>query len=190
MIVGVVCVALSLLFPVTVFPFLTTGKSLSKDNFLDTLDQSFLAVKIAKFCAFFSVALCYPLNLIPLRRSITALLRGARPYADDLDEKRWRFGVSFVVIVVTCIIAVRYNTLGLVMDLTGAMGCNAINFTLPSFLFLCSFSPALGGVFVGEDNVKRMHVQQRPGPCVLMGAWIMFFGSILFFPLGVWVTLQ
>jgi amino acid permease len=124
--------------PVQIFPYWTFGSSV-KDNFLNNLPSSDGVVKTAFVCAAVSVSISFPLQIIPLRNSVCALIdRGSK--SGIQRPILMRYAVAGIAILASLSIALAVSSLGVVMAATGLIGGNTICFLAPSLLYLRSHS--------------------------------------------------
>ena len=116
--------------PVMIFPYATFGIDV-KDNFINNLEQSDVVTKIACACAAISVCISFPLQILPLRNSVCALMGNS--------TKLNRILVASVAIIASLGIALAVSSLGVVMAITGLVGGNTICFLAPSLLYIRKF---------------------------------------------------
>ena len=124
-----------LYIPVQIFPYWTFGESVA-DNFLKNLPASDIVVKIAFVCAAASVSISFPLQIIPLRNSVCALITGKPGHE---TARTLRIMVASIAILGSLGIAIAVSSLGIVMAITGLIGGNTICFLAPSLLYIKTF---------------------------------------------------
>jgi amino acid permease len=128
---------LMIYIPIMILPFLTFGSQI-KPNFLTNLGPDKIAVQIAYVLAAISVSISYVLQVHPLRRSILSLYYGASCPSKS-EEKRNRYIVVSIILMVTFGIAVGLDKIDVVTNFTGLLGGNTMCFLMPSILYLRRF---------------------------------------------------
>lgn len=136
-----------LFLPALVCPYVTYGSSV-KSNFLDSLaanteiGKSFavlmggLALGIAEISA-------YPLQLFPCRRSTMVLVSGGRDLSVH-EERKFRRILTGSILLMSTVIAIFVQDLGVTLAVVGIFGSNTICFIMPSFLYCKSFDRESG----------------------------------------------
>lgn len=136
-----------LFLPALVCPYVTYGSSV-KSNFLDSLaanteiGKSFavlmggLALGIAEISA-------YPLQLFPCRRSTMVLVSGGRDLSVH-EERKFRRILTASILLMSTVIAIFVQDLGVTLAVVGIFGSNTICFIMPSFLYCKSFDRKSG----------------------------------------------
>lgn len=136
-----------LFLPALVCPYVTYGSSV-KSNFLDSLaanteiGKSFavlmggLALGIAEISA-------YPLQLFPCRRSTMVLVSRGRDLSVH-EERKLRRILTGSILLLSTVIAIFVQDLGVTLAVVGIIGSNTICFIMPSFLYCKSFDRKSG----------------------------------------------
>lgn len=129
---------LLLFLVVMVFPYGTYGRSVN-DNFMRSMlseNTDDMAVIVGCVLASMSVSISYPLQALPMRRSLVALIYRNQTLSPS-KEVAVRYALSTLIVLTTLGLGLVYPTgLGPVMALTGLIGGNLICFVMPSWLFI------------------------------------------------------
>ena len=134
-----------LLFTICIiFPYGTFGGRVADNflkNYLASDDHEIdYAAFVGCIAACVAVAISFPLQMLPMRRSLTALIYGTKGVAAD-QEKRVRFMLSATVVLSTLgisVLAVKFfkDALSQTMSITGLIGGNMLCFVFPSWLYI------------------------------------------------------
>jgi len=154
---------------VMVFPYATYGDAIDS-NFLKTMlhnNPNDSMVIVGCVLASVAVSISYPLQALPMRRSLVALIYGSQTL-DEAKEVRVRYILASLIVVTTLGLGLLFPTgLGTVMEMTGLIGGNLICFVMPSWLFI--------------QAVKKGVVKSSPK--LYSASWGLFIGSLLLYPL-------
>jgi amino acid permease len=126
-------------------------------NYLQDLDQMGLGttgplrslVAVGQALLAISVALSYPLQVFPCRRSLMVLFEAARgePLSRAGEKRFRRFGTTAIMIT-TFVLAVLLDDLGQTIEVVGFVSSNTICLIMPALVFCMLFSHEKGGLWV------------------------------------------
>ena len=134
-----VSTGLVLYLVVMLVPFAAYGTGVA-DIFLKSYDVTKLPVQIAFILTAIQVSIGYVLVIHPTRQSILSLwYRGSEP--SEKHERRLRVIITAILIMGTLGIALLYDGIGTVTEITGLYGANTYCFTAPSYMFYKRYHP-------------------------------------------------
>jgi amino acid permease len=134
-----------------IFPYGSFGKDVKENflkNYLNSDDKQMdYPAFVGCVAACIAVAISFPLQMLPMRRSMTALLYGTKGVPEQ-DEKRVRMMVSGAVQLATlgiALLATKFfkKALSQVMSITGLIGGNMLCFVFPAWLYICAVKQGL-----------------------------------------------
>ena len=134
-----VSTGLVLYLVVMLVPFAAYGTGVA-DIFLKSYDVTKLPVQIAFILTAIQVSIGYVLVIHPTRQSILSLwYRGSEP--SEKHERRLRVIITAILIMGTLGVALLYDGIGTVTEITGLYGANTYCFTAPSYMFYKRYHP-------------------------------------------------
>eukprot|EP01128_Nolandella_sp_AFSM9_P004258 TRINITY_DN1881_c0_g1_i1.p1 TRINITY_DN1881_c0_g1~~TRINITY_DN1881_c0_g1_i1.p1 ORF type:complete len:550 (+),score=85.01 TRINITY_DN1881_c0_g1_i1:116-1651(+) len=115
-----------------IFGFLTFGTALGS-NIINEYDEGSLMVTIGRIAMTILVALSYPLQIHPCRRSLISLVSY---FSTKSQSALVYWGITIFLVVVTFSISMVVTDLGLVFSLVGATGSTTIAYILPGLFYV------------------------------------------------------
>ena len=134
-----------LFIPALVCPYITYGSGV-KSNFLESMDaNAMIGSDVAVLCGGLALAVAeisaYPLQLFPCRKSTMVLVTRGKEITAAMEKKLRRILTS-VILLLSTIISIFVDDLGVTLSLVGIVGSNTICFIMPSFLYCKAFDKA------------------------------------------------
>lgn len=128
---------------VAVCGYYTYGDSIKSDLLLNYPGTGLITT--ARVMISLVVALSYPLQINPARRSFMSIMKALYD-KDDIDDAPVRvlqiryYGFTLLFLIATLAIGLSVTDLGVVISVIGATGGNTIMFIAPGFLYLYHFA--------------------------------------------------
>jgi amino acid permease len=138
-----------LCYLLVIFSGYTTFGTATSNNFLDNLSTGFTGeqkramkvfVLVGQVLLAVSVALSYPLQLFPCRRSLQVLYEAARgEECGRAGEKAFRRFITSWILIGTIVLAMWLKSLGDTFEIVGAVGSNTICLIMPGIDYCLLF---------------------------------------------------